>query len=255
MKMRNINLALFSLLLTSLISFPILCVDRYLSHPDYPWQLVPFGADSLSQAYKSQYRVMGAQALIARLVDSTKSTAMVLIDGWGVPYDEKMLKDDFGILQGANTTFAMHRRLLGHTSHAENVEYRVGFTDGALIADGDAATCAKIESEQGTHFKQTLCCENCSDMRTIAMLDSLIEDTTWNKVAWTVRSTREGNREKLHSLLQELSNMVSRHHDVQFIIQGTHRPILGTPETRRKYLAPWAPAAFVNCKLKESIEK
>jgi len=246
MKMRNVNLALFSLLLASLISFPILCVDQYLSHPDYPWQLVPFGADSLSQTYKKQYPVFGPQALMTHLADTSKPTAMVLIDGWGVPYDEKLLEDDFSILQRANTTFAMHKRLLGNTSHAENVEYRIGFSDGALITDGDSATCAKIESEQGVHFKQTVCCENCNDMQTVAMLDSLITDTAWRKIGWTVRSTREGDREKLHSLLQDLVNVANKHPETQFIIQGTHRPILGTPETRRKYLAPWVPTALIN---------
>lgn len=255
MKMRNINLALFSLFLISLISIPILCVDRYLSHPDYPWQLVPFGADSLSQTYKNQYQILGPQALMTHLADSSKSTAMVLIDGWGVPYDEKKLKDDFEILQGPNTSFAMHKRLLGHTSHAENVEYRVGFSDGTLIADGDVATCAKVESEQGVHFKQTICCEDCNDMQTVAILDSLITDTTRNKIGWTVRSTREGDREELHGLLRRLVDIANKHPETQFIIQGTHRPILGTPETRRKYLAPWVPSAFINCKLEGSVGK
>ena len=253
--MRNINLALFSLLLVSLISFPILCVDRYLSHPDYPWQLVPFGADSLSQTYKAQYQVMGPQALMTRLADSSKSTAMVLIDGWGVPYDEKMLEDDFGIMRGTNATFAMHKRLLGHTSYAENVEYRAGFSEGVLIANGDSAACAKVESEQGVHFKQTICCENCNDKQTLSMVDSLIADTAWNKIGWSVYGTREGAREKLHSLLRELAGIANKHPETQFIVQGTHRPILGTPETRRKYLAPWVPAVFINCDLMESGEK
>lgn len=251
MKMRNINLVLFSLLLASLISLPILCVDQYLSHPDRPWQLVPFGADSLSQTYKSQYQIFDPQALITHLADSSKPTIMVLIDGWGAPYDETMLEDDFGILQGPNTTFAMHKRLLGHTSYAENVEYKAGFSEGVLITGGNSATCTKLEREQGVHFKQTFCCKNCNDMQVLAMLDSLIADTTWNKIGWTIRSTCEGDRTKLHKVLHGLSDIVRRHPDVQFILQGTHRPTLGTPETRRKYLAPWVPAAFINCELKQ----
>ena len=255
MKMRNINLALFSLLLISLISLPILCVDQYLSHPDCPWQLVPFGADSLSQTYKSQYRILGPQALMTHLADSSKKTVMVLIDGWGVPYDEKMIEDDFKILQGENTSLAMHKRLLGHTSHAENVEYKARFSEGALITSGDSAACTKAEREQGVHFKQTVCCVNCNNMQTIAMLDSLVADTTWSKIGWTAYSTREGDREKLHSLLRGLFDVASKHPETQFVIQGTHRPILGTPETRRKYLAPWVPAVFINCDLKESDAK
>ena len=253
--MRNINLVFFSLFLTIIVLLPIVCVDRFRSNPDVPWQLVPFGADSLSQAYRIQYQIMDLHALSTQLKNSSRTTAMVLIDGWGIPYDEKMLEDDFDLLKGTNATFVMHKRLLGHTSHAENVEYRFGFTEGVLLADGDSSTCKKIDSEQGDHFKETICCENCKDKQILAMLDSLVAHSTLNKVAWTVRSTREGDREKLHEVLRGLSDVVSRHPDVQFIIQGTHRPILGTPETRRKYLAPWVPAVFINCELKESSKK
>ena len=255
MKMRNINLALFSLLLALFISFPILCVDKYLSHPDYPWQLVPFGADSLSQTYKNRYQIMGPQALMTRLVDSSKKTVMVLVDGWGVPYDEKKLEDDFEILQGPKVSFAIHRRLLGHTTHAENVEYKAGFSEGVLIASGDSIACKKAESDQTDHFNKTICCEKCNDKQAIALLDSLIADSSWNKVGWSVYSTREGNREKLRTLLRTFANVAKKYPETQFIIQGTHRPILGTPETRRMYLAPWAPAVFINCGLKESAEK
>ena len=112
MKMRNINLALFSLFLAIIILLPIVCVDRYRSNPDVPWQLVPFDADSLSIAYKSQYQIIDHHALSTQLKNPSRTTAMILIDGWGVPYDKKMLEDDFGILQGASTTFAIHKRLL-----------------------------------------------------------------------------------------------------------------------------------------------
>ena len=250
MKLRNINLTLFALLLASFILLPILCVDRYLSHPDMPWQLVPFGADSLSQHYKEQYRIMEQQPLTTQLADSAKKTVMLLVDGWGVPYNGNLLEDDFARFGQMNVIPAMHKRLTGYTSYAENVEYRSFFSEGVLIVNGDSTACSKKEAEQGGHFKQTVCCENCNDEQTIATIDSLVADTTWHKVAWTARSTREGDREKLHEILKGLSDVASRHPDVQFIIQGTHRPILGTPETRRKYLAPWVPAVFINCELK-----
>lgn len=250
MKARNINLALFSAFLLCLISLPILCVDKYLSHQDYPWQLTPFGYDSLSQHYKDHYLTMDAKALVTHLKDSTKPVVTVMIDGWGVPYDESTLEEDFALLKKEKVKFAMHRRLLGYTSHAENVEYRSGLAGGTFLTQGDSLICAQRADSTYWKFGQALCCENCDDSKMISVIDSLLSDSTQTRLGWTARSTREGDREKLHNILQGLSDIASRHPDVQFIIQGTHRPILGTPETRRKYLAPWVPAVFINCELK-----
>ena len=258
MKKRNINLVLFSLFLAFLISLPILCVDRYMSHPDYPWQLVPFGADSLSQHYKERYVQLKPDAIMRSLQDTAKPLVMVLVDGWGVPYDENLLEGDFAHFTGKNVSFAVHKRLLQHTSHAEAVEYKQGFSKGVFLEIGDSSACAKKRQEQSSHFKQTICCEKCNETRAAATLDSLISlvnDSTWNSVAWTIRETREGDRDKLQSLLKNLSEIAIKHPDVQFVIQGTHRPLLGTPETRRKHLAPWVPVVLINCSLSGSASK
>ena len=255
MKMRRINLALFSAFLACLVSLPILCVDRFRSNEDNPWQLTPFNNDSLSVFYKENYRTFDSHTLMSDLTDSAKKTVMVLVDGWGVPYDEKMLLQDFELLKNDNAKFALHKRFLAYTSHAEGVEYSVGFKDGVLLALGDSAYCSEKLGLQNANFKQTICFVGNDDSRMVQAVDSLINEGAWNKIAWTVRSTREGNREKLHEVLRGLSDVASRHPDVQFIIQGTHRPILGTPETRRKYLAPWVPAVFINCELKKLSKK
>lgn len=251
MKMRNVNLILFSLFLVSLILFPILCMDEGRSYLNYPWQLVPFGADSLSQDYKSEYRILNSHALMTHLADSSKKTTMILVDGWGVPYDEKKLEQDFSLFRQEHATFTIHQRLLGHTLHAENVEYRTGFAGGVFLMQGDSLVCSQRADSAYWGFKQGFCCANCNDSKMIAIIDSLLSDSARMKLGWTVLSTREGDRKKLHEVLRGLSDVASRHPDVQFVIQGTHRPILGTPETRRKHLAPWVPAVFINCELKE----
>ena len=146
---------------------------------------------------------------------------MILVDGWGVPYDESLLDANFQIFSGKEVFYAVHKRLFQTTSYAESVEYGNDFKEGYILDVEDSTGCMKI--------------------------DSLISEGSWNRIAWTARGTREGNRDKLHKLLKRLSELADKHPDVQFIIQGTHRPILGTPETRRKYLAPWVPAVFINC--------
>lgn len=251
MKMWRINLALFSAFLAFLVSLPILCADRFLPSEDAPWQLTPFNNDSLSTFYREHYRTVDSRTLMNNLSDSTKKTVMILVDGWGVPYDEKMLLQDFELLKNDDVQYVLHKRLLSYTSHAEGVEYHVGFDKGVLLTSGDSSSCASKREKTNRSFEQTLCFEGYGDSLMIQTIDSLINDGVWNRIAWTVRSTREGNRETLHNVLRKLSDVAKRHTDVQFVIQGTHRPILGTPETRRKYLAPWVPAVFINCKLKQ----
>jgi len=255
MKMRNINLTIFSIFLIALIFLPIFCVDKYLSHPDIPWQLVPFGADSLSSHYKQQYAIMDARPLFTHLSDTTKKVVNILVDGWGVPYDEHMIEEDFNFFAQSDAFFSMHKRLLQYNAHIENVEYRVGFEGGILIENGDTSTCAKKDINPGNHFKQTICCKDCDDVKTITMLDSLIATQSFSKIAWTVHEPRDGDRKKLHKSLSSLSSLVTKHSDVQFIIQGTHRPLLGPPEIRHKYLAHWAPAVFIHCSLTDLVEK
>lgn len=171
--------------------------------------------------------MLDEKPLASLLQDSSRPLVMILVDGWGVPYDERLLEADFQMIGEKGVSYAIHKRSFQTTSYAESIEYGSSFKDGVVIDGEDSAGCAKI--------------------------DSLISEGSWNRIAWTARGPREGDRDKLHSLLKELSELASKHSDVQFIIQGTHRPILGTPETRRMYLAPWVPAVFINCYLEQSI--
>ena len=251
MKIRNINLVLFSAILAFLIASPFIGKNLFVTNQSAPWQLSPFNSgDSLSASYKEHYRVLDQNALIHRIKDSAPTTISVMIDGWGVPYDEDMLAEDFSLFEKNKAMFALHKRYLGHTAHAETVELRMGFKGGLYMGSGDSAECAKMEANPAYEMKQAYCCLKCTENETAAKLDSILSDTTWKRIAWTARETNLGDRGKLHNLLSQLAEIVSRHPKVQFIIQGTHRPILGTPETRRKYNAHWVPAAFINCELK-----
>lgn len=251
MKIRNINLVLFSAILTFLIASPFIGKNLFITNQSAPWQLSPFNSgDSLTASYKERYRILDQNALIHRIKDSAPTTISVMIDGWGVPYDEDMLAEDFSLFEKNKALFALHKRYLGHTAHAEAVETRVGFENGLLIGRGDSSECARQEAFPRFGAKQSFCCLNCTDKAVAGSLDSILTDTTWKRIEWTARETNLGDRVKLHDLLRQLAEIAARHPEVQFIIQGTHRPILGTPETRRKYNAHWVPAVFINCALK-----
>ena len=255
MKIRNINLALFSAVLIFLIVIPFASKDLFVTNQDVPWQFCPFNSgDSLSTLYKERYRILDQQALIHRIKDNTPTTVSIMIDGWGVPYEEEMLADDFSFFNKNTTLFALHKRFHGHTPYAEAVEFQAGFEEGLHMGSEDSTECCKLETQPAYRTKQPYCCLKCTDNEVAIKLDSILSDTTssWKRIAWTARETNLGDRDKLHILLRQLADIASRHPEVQFVIQGAHRPILGTPETRRKYNAHWVPAVFINCELKES---
>lgn len=250
MKACNINLILFLVVLAFLITIPFVSENMFTTNQSAPWQLSPFNSgDSLSTTYKERYRVLDQQALIHRIKDKTPTIISVMIDGWGVPYDEDMLAEDFSFFGKNIALIALHKRLHGHASYAETVELRAGFENGLYMGSGDSTKCAQMEKQPAYGMKQAYCCLKCTDKEVATKLDSILSDTTWKRIAWTARETNLGDRDKLHNLLHQLAEMADRHPEVQFIIQGTHRPILGTPETRRKYLAPWVPAVFLNAKI------
>ena len=251
MKMRRANLILFSALMAFLVALPIVFVDRYLTSSHSPWQLQPFNADSLSAFYKANYGVYEEPALHDYLDDTARTTVEVLVDGWGVPYDEDMLVQDFANFDGGSARFAVHRRMFNYTAFAEGHELQRDSAEGLFVYGGDFLACAKKRSHPGAFFAGVECCDGCGDLRMLAILDSLLADSIWKRLAWTTRQTREGDRDSLGLVLRGLAEISKKHLDAQFIIQGTHRPILGTPETRRKYLAPWVPAVFLNTRMKK----
>lgn len=245
---RNINLLLFSLFLVFFITLPPLFKDRFLSNAGRPWQLLPFGADSLSDFYKEHYAVIEKGPLFSLLADTTKPTIMVLVDGWGIPYKEDSLVANFSNFGDANTTFSIYERFKSITSLAESEEYGKNFTDGILLVNGDSANCSKKQQNYNKLFLEIRCFVNFSDKDIITKLNSLASIGEWKKIAWTSIETKEGDRAKLQGVLESLSYLITRHSDYQFIIQGTHLPTLGTPETRRKHLKPWVPAVIANAK-------
>ena len=251
MKARNINLILFAITLAVLITIPFVSGKLFKINQNAPWQFSSFNSgDSLSVTYKECYQVHDAPALIRQIEDTTRTIVSVMVDGWGVPYDEDMLAADFALFDVESAQFALHKRFAEHTSHAEAVEMRTGFEGGLSLASGDSVECSQLEAMPRFGAKQSFCCQNCTEKEVANSLDSLLADTTWKRMEWTARETNLGDRGQLHDLLRQLAEIAARHPDVQFIIQGTHRPILGTPETRRKYNAHWVPAVFINCKLK-----
>ena len=65
-------------------------------------------------------------------------------------------------------------------------------------------------------------------------------------IALTTQDSRDGVRGKLHATLLGIVDVSRKHPEVRFIIQGTHRPILGDPKIRRECFTRWVPAVVIN---------
>lgn len=248
MKTRNLNLVLFSIFVIFIISLPIFCGNHFLPQRHTPWQLQPFNNDSLSLFYKKNFRIIEGFPLDKPLRDSASALVSVLVDGWGIPYDEDLLLEDFSLFDKKKSEYIIHKRMFGYTAGAETEEFQRDSTVGIYVYGGDALSCKKKTKNLSVFFEEISCFEDVGDSSAIIALDSLLSKNTWKQIALTTYQTGTGNRDSLHMVLRNLARLATKHPNVKFSIQGTHRPILGPPDARRKYVAPWVPAVFVNVK-------
>lgn len=203
MKMMRYNLALFVLfLILIVVSHFVNLMPKSVNPPDAP------------EVYKDDYIVLDQKRVSLQVLDTTRSVVMVVVDAWGVPFDQYILAEDFEIFKDVPHLFAIHKRLRNKTLHAESVEIKEDFL--------------KIDYDD---------------------LDSLLADSTYKRVATTIHPSKDGNRDSLHVELKKIAGLMAKFPEAIFIVLGAHRPILGTPETRKMYYAHWVPVVFGNYNL------
>jgi hypothetical protein len=95
-----------------------------------------------------------------------------------------------------------------------------------------------------------LFCHKCPDSVMAVTLDSVLVAVAGDSaspvknVAWTTQDSRNGDRAKLHATLRLIADVARRHPEARFIVQGTHRPILGDPKIRRESFTRWVPTVI-----------
>lgn len=223
------------------------------SDVEKPWHMQPYThEDSLSVFLKNNFKIVEENRAfeykeIPVLVDSLKTTVFILVDAWGVPVNDSLMQEDFSFFSKVSAkTFAIHKRLANRTMHAERVELRFGDSAGVYLFGGDSTEYNRKSYIPELGFKETLFCQNCRDSVMLANIDSILSLDSLKYIALTTQSSRDGNRENLHSSLKLISNLVCKHPEARFIIQGTHRPTLGSPETRKMYYPHWVPLIYLN---------
>jgi hypothetical protein len=247
-KWQKFNL-IFFLCLVSLTS----CIVYFLGKTtvstafEKPWHLQPaIHEDSLSLESKNLYKIFDKRRLYSHFKDTSRTQIMILVDSWGVPVEDSLLKEDFAIFADIPHIFALHQRLANRTKHAELTELRDNAPSNIFLFGGDSTEYDRKQYLQEIRFSRTFFCQHCSDSFMIAKMDSVMTQDSVAYVAWTTQSSRIGDRDSLHHSLRLVVEFAKRHPEASVIVQGTHRPTLGSPETRNRYKAHWVPAVILN---------
>ena len=216
-KSQKINLVIFLAFIAITVPLSYVLGSDFMGRQEKPWHMQgSVHEDSLSQDFLSKYKILDKAPVTLQIERAKEKRVLILIDAWGVPFDEKKMAKEFAIFKDVPHEYAIHKRLKNATKHAELVEFRADSLNSIFVID-------KLSS-----------------------LDSLLENSGNKTVALTINDSKEGSEENLHKVLNEIAELMKKFPDVQFIVQGTHRPILGTPETRREYYAHWVPVVIGN---------
>lgn len=254
--LQKISLAVFSVLFVFAVVFSYLINSQFIRMPEKPWHMQPaIDAESLTEKYVSKYEQFDSRKLIGQFADSSRVTVSILVDAWGVPFDESLLAEDFAIFKDVPHREFLHRRLANRTRHAEFAELRIPGDstrphDGVYLFGGDSLEYGRNLYIDSLGYGMRLFCQKCPDSVMAATLDSVLAavavDTTSlvKNIAWTTQDSRDGDRAKLHATLRLIADVARRHPEARFIVQGTHRLILGDPKIRRESFSRWVPAVM-----------
>lgn len=249
--MRKINVVLFLMVCLFCIFAQYIFDASYLNKFSKPWHMQPFvNEDSLSTYVQENYGILDRKQVYSRFADSSKAVVNILVDAWGLPMEDSLVMEDFSLFEKIPHVFAVHHRQLNFNTHAEKVELRNNYDNSLFLFGGDSLEYNRNRDVSKLGFKNTVFCQYCTDETMTGKVDSLLAfmDSLPQPffIGFTTQSSRGGNRDSLLYSLNLFSHLAQKHPNVIFVIQGTHRPILGTPETRKRYYAHWVPVVILN---------
>ena len=257
-RLQKFGLVAFVAFVAFAVTFSYLTKSQFIKMPEKPWHMQPaIDADSLTEEYISKYEQFDSRKLIGQFADSSRVTVSILVDAWGVPFGESLLAEDFSIFKDLSHREFLHHRLANRTRHVEFAELRIPGDstrphDGVYLFGGDSLEYGRNLYMDSLGYGGRLFCQKCPDSAMAVMLDSVLTDVAGDttspvkNVAWTTQGSRDGDRSKLHATLRLVADVARRHPEARFIVQGTHRPILGDPKIRRESFTRWVPAVVIN---------
>lgn len=249
-KWQKVNLIFFAVVVISMASLVYVLGTMNFSSPfGKPWHLLPsVHEDSLSQKYLNEYRILNSKSLYKQMYDSSCVNFFILVDAWGVPVEEELLEADFALFKDVSHMFVIHQRLANRTKHAERVEFRNTVSNNIYLFGGDSLEYNRPVYIKELGIRNTLFCQHCNDSIMLVKIDSLLANDSLRLIVWTTQSARSGDRDSLRNSLGLIAKFAQKHSNIHIVVQGTHRPVLGSAETRNKHKSHWVPAAILNVK-------
>ena len=257
-KFQKLGFMIFIAFFVFAVVFSYVVNSSLFEKPAKPWHMQPFtNEDSLSTLYLERYKVLQSLNRFVSNEDSSQKVVRVLVDAWGVPFDESLLEEDFAVFDNVPHKEYLHVRKANRTRHAEFAELRIPSDstqphDGVYLFGGDSLEYGRNLYMDSLGYGVRLFCQKCPDSVMAATLDSVLAAVAGDSaslvknVAWTTQGSRDGDRAKLHSTLRIIADVARKHPEARFIVQGTHRPILGDPKIRQESFTHWVPAVVIN---------
>lgn len=250
-KLQKVSLYGFCAFVVLAVAISYLMGATLFVEQEKPWHMQPFtDADSLTVEYTGKYEQLDKKSLLSRFADSSRVTVAILVDAWGVPFDEHLLAEDFSIFKDLPHKEFLHHRLANRTRHAEFAELRHAEFGGVYLFGGDSLEYGRNLYIDTLRYTQKVFCQKCGDsvmlgkLDSLLSLDSLFASEEAKVIALTTQDSRDGDRAKLHATLRLIAAVARKHPEVRFIVQGTHRPILGDPKIRRESFSHWVPVVI-----------
>ena len=111
-RLQRISLLAFAVFVVLAVALSYMMGATLFADQDKPWHMQPFtDADSLTVEYIAKYELLDRRALLPKFVDSSRVTVSILVDAWGVPFDESLLAEEFAVFKDLPHREFLHRRL------------------------------------------------------------------------------------------------------------------------------------------------
>ena len=246
-KWQKVNLSAFVMFCLTVISFAYFFGSDFLRKQEKPWHMqTNVHEDSLSSTNCTTYQILDRHPVVQQIHSKKTKKVLILVDAWGVSIKESRLEKEFDIFTLLPHQFFVHKRLGNRTKHAEHVELRKDSSEAIFIFGGDSLEYGRKEYIPTLGYTEQFYCQQCPDSMMIGLLDSLLSAIRFNTIAWTTQDSRFGDESKLISLLNNIAKLAKKYPTIQFVVQGTHHPILGTPQIRQEYYIHWVPVVVLN---------